>query len=285
MKDSQDLFAFVLMPFDKGFDDIYRLGIKETASHLGILAERVDEQLFTENILHRIYQQIESADFVIADMSGQNPNVFYEVGYAHAKGKHCILLTKNTLDIPFDLKHHRHIVYGSSITKLREDLEREISWTIDEIYSTRRSRIRTEVTVNSAGLSTTRYIATGTVDFKVDLYNDTSDTSPEVDTIYFYCGDGWMLTQNEKECPVTTSDISPFPARHLLTPPIRRLPGGSWAQLRFSARKALDYSFDGSGFADSYKIGGNALLRLVTSKGPLDFRFSIDVVIEDDIPF
>jgi hypothetical protein len=40
------IFAFVLMPFNKAFDDIYKLGIKETATQLGILAERVDEQYF-----------------------------------------------------------------------------------------------------------------------------------------------------------------------------------------------------------------------------------------------
>ncbi|WP_411351259.1 hypothetical protein PNH50_12745 [Leisingera aquaemixtae] len=105
------IFAFVLMPFDPEFDDIYRLGIQETAKSADVVAERVDEQIYTESILERIYRQIESADFIIADMTGRNPNVFYEVGYAHAKGKICTLITKAADDIPFDLKHHRHIVY------------------------------------------------------------------------------------------------------------------------------------------------------------------------------
>ena len=100
-KRENDVFAFVLMPFDKAFDDVYKLGIKETANQLGILAERVDEQIFQEGILERIYRQIDAADLIIADMSGQNPNVFYEVGYAHAKGKLCVLMTKDVDDIPF----------------------------------------------------------------------------------------------------------------------------------------------------------------------------------------
>src|SRR5687768_13834868 len=99
--DTTELFAFVLMPFDASFDDLYRFGIKEPAKELGILAERVDEQIYREGILDRIYRQIEVADIVIADMSGRNPNVFYEVGYAHAKDKLCILLTSNADDIPF----------------------------------------------------------------------------------------------------------------------------------------------------------------------------------------
>ena len=60
------MFAFVLMPFDTAFDDIYKLGIKETAENRGIRAERVDEQIFhKENILERIYTQIDAADLII----------------------------------------------------------------------------------------------------------------------------------------------------------------------------------------------------------------------------
>src|SRR3954452_23592229 len=70
-----------------------------------------------KDFLERIYRQIELADIIIADMSGKNPNVFYEVGYAHAKQKLCILLTANADDIPFDLKHQRHIVYGESSSR------------------------------------------------------------------------------------------------------------------------------------------------------------------------
>jgi hypothetical protein len=56
-----NFFAFVLVPFDQEFDDRYRLGIKETAKALGILAERVDEQIYREGILERIYRQIDTA--------------------------------------------------------------------------------------------------------------------------------------------------------------------------------------------------------------------------------
>ena|ERR1700730_4463922 len=115
-------FAFVLMPFDGAFGDTYFLGIKETADKLGVMAGRVDEQVFhREGILQRIYNQIDAADFIVADMTGRNPNVFCEVGYAHAKGKICILLTRDANDIPFDLKHQRHIVY-QSIKDLTEKL-------------------------------------------------------------------------------------------------------------------------------------------------------------------
>lgn len=74
-------------------------------------------------MLDRIFNQIAKADFIIADMSKRNPNVFYEVGYAHALDKPVILITDNADDIPFDLKHRPHIIYDrNNLTGLRENL-------------------------------------------------------------------------------------------------------------------------------------------------------------------
>lgn len=125
-------FIFVLMPFDKDFDDVYHMGIKPACNNAGAYAERVDEQLFQESILDRIYNQISKADVIIADMSGRNPNVFYETGYAHALGKKVILLTKESDDIPFDLKHYPHIVYGGRIKDLLPELEKRVKWAIEQ---------------------------------------------------------------------------------------------------------------------------------------------------------
>jgi hypothetical protein len=124
-------FCFVLMPFTDDFDDIYQLGIKQSCEDVGAYCERVDEQIFTESILERVYNQISKADFIIADMTNRNPNVFYEVGYAHALGKRTILLTQKVEDIPFDLKHYPHIVYNNKISKLKEDLLPRIKWFIE----------------------------------------------------------------------------------------------------------------------------------------------------------
>ncbi|HEX8737876.1 MAG TPA: hypothetical protein VF721_21270 [Pyrinomonadaceae bacterium] len=124
-------FCFVLMPFSEEFDDVYRIGIKEACDKAGAYCERVDEQIFSERILDRVYNQIAKADLIVADMSGRNPNVFYEVGYAHALGKLTILLTKNADDIPFDLKHFTHIVYGTKVSVLRDELEKRVKYFIE----------------------------------------------------------------------------------------------------------------------------------------------------------
>ena len=94
-------FVFVLMPFDDEFRDIYEVGIKPACEKAGAYAERVDEQIFTESILDRIYNQISKADLIISDMTGRNPNVFYETGYAHALGG-CRLTLHIFVDVGYE---------------------------------------------------------------------------------------------------------------------------------------------------------------------------------------
>ncbi len=126
-KDRPRPSVFVLMPFSKEFDEVYLEGIKPACTNAGVICERVDEQLFQSSILERVYDQIRTADFVVAVMTGRNANVFYEVGYAHALGKQVILLTASTEDIPFDLTHYPHIVYKDDVLLLRAELSQRLS--------------------------------------------------------------------------------------------------------------------------------------------------------------
>ncbi|MDB6004350.1 MAG: hypothetical protein JWR15_1337, partial [Prosthecobacter sp.] len=130
------LFCFVLMPFAPEFDDVYKIGITEACQRAGAYCERVDQQIFSERILDRIYNQIAKADVVIADMTGRNANVFYEVGYAHALGKQTELLIRTKADIPFDLAHFPHIIYESSLFALRDQLESRIRWHLSHPHAT-----------------------------------------------------------------------------------------------------------------------------------------------------
>jgi hypothetical protein len=128
MKTTPKPFVFVVMPFDSAFDDIYAFGIKQACEDAGAYCERLDEQLFHESMVDRIYTQISKADLIVAEMTNRNPNVFYEVGYAHALGKPVVLLTKEAADIPFDLRQRQHIVHGGSIRVLKENLVRSVEW-------------------------------------------------------------------------------------------------------------------------------------------------------------
>ncbi|HWK86482.1 MAG TPA: hypothetical protein VNQ34_03155 [Xanthobacteraceae bacterium] len=274
------MFAFVLMPFDARFDDVYKLGIKETAEQLAINAERVDEQIFhQEHILERIYNQIMAADFIIADMTGRNANVFYETGYAHAKGKTCLLLTSNADDIPFDLKHHRHIIYGSSIQNLRQLLKKELTWIKAQVEN-KRTVISLAVGRVDANLEKSKFVVVADVDLYFDLNNKTNSTSPEIDSVYFYTGAGWRYAQDGQECPSTSSDVADFQLRHFVKPPVRRLNAGSWAQVKISGRKTVANALDGDKLKDSYRLSGRSLVRVMTTDGAFDYPIELDVTAE-----
>lgn len=279
------MFAFVLMPFDAAFDDVYRLGIKETAEKLGIRAERVDEQIFhKQNILERIYDQIHSADFIISDMTGRNPNVFYETGYAHGQGKTCLLLTSNADDIPFDLKHHRHIIYGKSIQNLRQSLERDLDALKSEIAN-RRSVITVDLSRADGTLKKTKFSARGLVDLFFDFNNRTNSPSPEIEAIYFHTGKGWSFTQDGQECPETDSAKPDFHSQHFIKVPVRRLSAGSWAQIKLSGEKALAFAFKaGEVLKDKYRLAGRTIMTVVTADGAFDYPIDIDLEVEE-IPF
>lgn len=234
--------------------------------------------------MERIYRQIDVADIIIADMTGQNPNVFYEVGYAHAKGKLCILLTSNADDIPFDLKHRRHIVYKESIKSLKDKVLEELTWAKGEIENIRKSRIKVTLKRTDGELEKFQYRVDGHIDFTIDLVNETEKTSTEIESIYFYTSKDWKLKQDGKECPFTDSDIPEFGRRHFLSSPVRKLYKGSWAQIKFRSSKTLASAFKGEEIKDSYKVTGRSILRLVTEQGNFDYSLLIDVNIEE-FPF
>ena len=105
------------MPFSSKFDQLWGQ-IQVAAQAAGAEAERVDKQLYEkEDVLSQIIGQIEDADAIVAVMTGKSPNVFFEVGIAHALRKHVVLLTANTSDVPFDVSHLKHVPYKTSFLR------------------------------------------------------------------------------------------------------------------------------------------------------------------------
>jgi hypothetical protein len=86
--------VFVAMPYDEEMQDVYEFGICEPVNAAGCLCERCDRSVFTGDVLERIKNRIASATVVVADMTGANPNVYLEVGYAWGKGVPTLLLAK-----------------------------------------------------------------------------------------------------------------------------------------------------------------------------------------------
>ena len=77
-----------------------------------------------------VKSKISSADLVVADLSGANPNVYLEVGYAWAKGVDTVLLIDNVDDLKFDVRGQRCLVYGSI-----KDLEQKLSGELLKLNS------------------------------------------------------------------------------------------------------------------------------------------------------
>ena len=103
--------CFVIMPFGAPFDSYYYKIIKPAASSSGLDALRSDEIYGTGPIVKDIWNQIWEARVIVADVSGKNPNVNYELGLCHALGIPTIIITKTIDDVPFDYRHRRCITY------------------------------------------------------------------------------------------------------------------------------------------------------------------------------
>lgn len=117
--------VFVAMPFSKPMQDVYIFGIQGPANAAGYLCERVDMTTFTGDILARIKSRIDTAALVIADLTGGNPNVYLEVGYAWGRNRHTLLLAREGDDLKFDVRGQRCIHY-ESIADLAEKLAKDL---------------------------------------------------------------------------------------------------------------------------------------------------------------
>lgn len=107
--------VFMLMPFgDRDLDEFYEDCIKSTVTDIGMYCIRADDIFSNRAIIQDVWKNINEARIIIADLTYRNPNVFYEIGIAHALGKDVVLIAQNANDIPFDLSHIRTIIYKNT---------------------------------------------------------------------------------------------------------------------------------------------------------------------------
>jgi len=275
--------AFVIMPFSKDFDDIYQIGIKETAKLEGINAYRLDEELFQEGMLDKIYLEIEKCDFIIADLSNKNPNVFYELGYAHAIGKLTILLTNNSEDIPFDLKHKRHIIYGKSISNLKILLQKNLSWAKKEIEQLKNTSLDIEFKI-AGNLTKLSNSVQGELDMTFDIENISNKSSIEIQAIYIHSMKSWEIIQNGKSVAYRKSDMRDYSYKYHINIETNKIPKKGWIQFVIKAKRVLATTTRGDKLQDSYKISGSLFLEVATDKGSINKVLPIDITV-DNLPF
>jgi hypothetical protein len=116
-----------MMPFgpwyDRYYQDIYIPAIKDA----GFEPIRADELFTTGSVVEQIWEQIEKSKVLLADLTEKNPNVFYELGLAHAAKKPVVFTAGRVEDVPFDLRHLRVIVYEVREPQWADKLKRLIT--------------------------------------------------------------------------------------------------------------------------------------------------------------
>jgi hypothetical protein len=118
--------AFVIMQFTEPFNSFHRHVIQPVAKKVGLEAFRACDVFKPGIILDDILRDILESEVIIAEITSGNPNVFYELGYAHALGKQTILLAdRATSQLPFDIRGYRVIFYDDTI-KGKPEVELEL---------------------------------------------------------------------------------------------------------------------------------------------------------------
>lgn len=104
--------CFVMMPFAPPLGGYYEKIYKPAIEKAGLIPIRADNEIFgTGKIIDQVWSGINNARVLVAELTSRNPNVFYELGLAHALKKPVVLVSSNEDDVPFDLQHIRVIYY------------------------------------------------------------------------------------------------------------------------------------------------------------------------------
>lgn len=126
--------AFVLTPFNEQFDEEYDWVKEFFVTHL-YSCTRGDDIKVSSNILGHIVKQMATSEIVVANISGRNPNVFYELGIAHALGKEVIIIAKSSNDITFDVSGGQVVIYSD-----KDDLQDKLNkWLISSLKGKKRN--------------------------------------------------------------------------------------------------------------------------------------------------
>ncbi|MBX3081621.1 MAG: HEAT repeat domain-containing protein [Anaerolineae bacterium] len=124
--------AFVAMSFKLELEPVYLKIIHPVLEKYGYECIRGDEITTTGIIIDQIRDCIIKAKVIVCDLTYSNPNVYYELGMAHAYGKRTILISQDPQDCKFDVKHQRIIEYKDEKYSLL-DLRDALSLSLTEI--------------------------------------------------------------------------------------------------------------------------------------------------------
>ena len=125
---AKDLHCAVMMRYDNEFEHVFA-SISNACDQESVKAVRVKDIRGPGMVISDVFRAIEQGRFVVCDITGENPNVFYEAGLAHARNIDIIFITQDDGDKPFNIRHNRYIKYSQSDDGLRQ-LSDELAETI-----------------------------------------------------------------------------------------------------------------------------------------------------------
>jgi len=123
----------VISPFGGWHDDYYTEIFCPAIKAAAMKPARADDLFRSSNIVHDIWHLVLTSRVLLADLTEKNPNVFYELGLAHAARKPVLLLTQNIEDVPFDLRALRVIEYEIEHPNWGEVLRKSIRQGLKEM--------------------------------------------------------------------------------------------------------------------------------------------------------
>ncbi len=129
-------WCFVIMPFDTSLDSVFKV-VRNTIESLGHGCRRADLNKKAGNLLDLLVSDIEHADLIIADTTGHNPSVFYEIGVAHRihDTQRVILLHPTGTEMPPDLAGMKWLEYDpNNLSHLRAELEEWVRIALDDSF-------------------------------------------------------------------------------------------------------------------------------------------------------
>lgn len=186
--------VFVIMPFSDDFFESYEM-LKEHFQDDFEFSHAGDEDN-QQNILADIISPIYAADVILADLTGLNPNVMYELGLAHSFNKKTIIITRDDLGkLPFDLKQYRAKDYSTHFKKffdLIEYLEKNLRGAVNGtvVFSNPVSDFldKNRIQLKSLFVSDDYSLEIpegekGFLDFLADIEEDTSQMNDEITAI------------------------------------------------------------------------------------------------------
>jgi hypothetical protein len=123
--------CFVIMPFAAPLGTYYELVYQPAIEHAGLTPIRADNDIFaTGKIMDQVWRGLTQAKVLVAELTSRNPNVFYELGLAHALKKPVVLISSNEEDVPFDVRHIRVIYYDINDPFWGQKLMKKVSENI-----------------------------------------------------------------------------------------------------------------------------------------------------------